>query len=223
MIRRYPAGLMFRTAIETRNIQLLRRLQASPLWSRIHPEMELPDGQTPLQLVTRRAEPGDSELLRLLLTHPRFDPSVEGNAALVQVIGREASEIVRLLLADPRVNPSITPQKADILRNGIGFHLEGQWLSIGFDFDAIYKQWRHDIPQLIVSVNHALDKEEIRLQAKNLTKLQVLEPHASMLPDITNTVATGFGLRKNKGTVANRLTKLKGNYYGPTRKNRRNN
>ena len=199
----------------------MRRLQASPLWSRIHPEMALPDGQTPLQRVTRRAEPGDAELLRLLLTHPRFDPSEQDNAALVQVVGREASEIVRLLLADPRVNPSITPQKADILRNSLGFHLEGQFSSIGFDFDAIYKQWRTDIPQLIASVNHALDKEVIRLQAKDLRSLQVLEPHDQMLPNITNTVATEFGLRKNKGTVANRLTKLKGNYFGPARETRR--
>ena len=217
MIPRYPAQLMFRQAMETRNIQLLRRLQASPFWSRIHPEVSLPSGQTPLQLLTQRAEPGDSEFLQVLLTHPRVDPSVEEDDALrniIQVGGPESVEMARILLADRRVNPGMTPQKVDILRN-----------SLFFDFDKVWQRWGPYFLQIRVSLHHALDKELIRLQAKNLTKLQVLESHASMLPNITNTVATYSGLRKNYGTVANRLNKLKGNYFGPkreTRKQRRN-
>jgi hypothetical protein len=145
---------------------------------------------------------GHTEVVRLLLADERVDP--DRDDILLHACQRGFTEVVRLLLADPRVNPSITPQRANILAT-----------SVTLPFDSLVAQYRHDVPQLRVSVNHALDKAQLKQTAKNLTKIQTLEKHEYMNPNIANTIGTFAGQRNRSKTIANSLRNLKGTYYGP--------
>jgi hypothetical protein len=93
--------------------------------------------------------------------------------------------------------------------------------------DTIVRQWAPNVPlpvwraptkrsQILSSVNHALEKEAIRLTAKNLVRIQTLEKHNKMIPNIANTISTFAGPSNRRKTITNRLSNLKGNYYGPT-------
>ena len=117
---------------------------------------------------------------------------------------------MKLLLADPRVNPEITAQKAHILRT-----------SKTLDLDTIVRKWTPNVPQILSSVNHALEKEAMRHTAKNLVRIQTLEKHNKMIPNIANTISTFVGPSNRRKTITNRLSNLKGNYYGPKRKTSR--
>jgi hypothetical protein len=57
-------------------------------------------------LVNTVCKKGQIPLLKLLLTDPRIDPSVESNAAIRTASQYGQAEVVKLLLADPRVDPS---------------------------------------------------------------------------------------------------------------------
>uniref|UniRef100_A0A6C0JXA3 Uncharacterized protein n=1 Tax=viral metagenome TaxID=1070528 RepID=A0A6C0JXA3_9ZZZZ len=50
---------------------------------------------------------GYVELIRLLLTDPRFDPSFRDNEAIQLAVLYGRTDVVRLLVADPRVDSSI--------------------------------------------------------------------------------------------------------------------
>jgi hypothetical protein len=153
---------------------------------------------------------GNVEIVRLLLADPRVDPSVDENRTLHRASLGLYTEVVRLLLADPRVNPSITPQKAHVLRT-----------NLTIDFDAIVKQYRFDDLQLIISVDHLLEKEVLRETAKGLVKLQTLEKHEDMNPNVVNVMSTFSGQRNHRNTITQSLYKAKGNYFGPARPQRK--
>jgi hypothetical protein len=152
----------------------------------------------------------NDEIVRLLLADPRVDPSVHDNRALHRALLGLYTEVVRLLLADPRVNPRITPQKAHVLRT-----------NLTIDFDAIVKQYRHDDLQLITTVDHLLEKELLRETAKGLVRLQTFEKHEEMNPNVINTMSTFSGQRNRRNTITQSLYKAKGNYFGPTRAQRK--
>lgn len=154
---------------------------------------------------------GHTEILRLLLADPRMGPSVYENRALRMAMISLHTEVVRLLLADPRFNPRITPQKAHVLQT-----------NLTIDFDKLIKQYRHKESQLIISVDHLLEKEVLKETAKGLVKLQTLEKHEEMNPNVVNTMSTFSGNRNRQNTITRSLYKLKGNYFGPKRENRKN-
>jgi hypothetical protein len=153
---------------------------------------------------------GYTEIARLLLADPRVDPSIKRNQILQIASRRGYTEIVRLLLADPRVNPRITPQKAHILRT-----------NITIDFAGIIQQYKTDSAQLLISLDHALEKELLKKTAKNLVGVQSLEAHNTIIPNIANTVATFSGNRNRKNTITRSLYKAKGNYFGPAKAHRK--
>ena len=152
----------------------------------------------------------NTEVVRLLLADPRVDPSVHSNRALHRALISLHTEVVRLLLADPRVNPRITPQKAHMLRT-----------NLTIDFSKIIKQYRYKEEQLIVSVDHLLEKELLRETAKGLVRLQTFEKHEEMNPNVINAMSTFAGPRNRWNTITNSLYKTKGNYFGPTRAHRK--
>ena len=152
----------------------------------------------------------NTEVVRLLLADPRVDPSVHDNLALHRALISLHTEVVRLLLADPRVNPRITPQKAHILRT-----------NLTIDFYYLTKQYRHKEWQLITTVDHLLEKEVLRETAKGLVKLQTLEKHKEMNPNVVNVMSTFAGNRNHRNTITNSLYKTKGNYFGPARATRK--
>jgi ankyrin repeat protein len=148
-------------------------------------------------------EKGYTEILRIILAYPSEELSED---ALQVACENGHTEILRLLLEDPRFNPNITEEKANILRT-----------NVTINFDAIVNQYRHDLPQLLVSVNHALEKEILRKSAKDLTRIQALEQHIQMNPNISNTISAFSGPRNHRNTITRSLYKVKGNYFGPTR------
>ena len=89
------------------------------------------------------------------------------------------------------------------------------------DLDTIVRKWTPNVPQILSSVNHALEKEAMRHTAKNLVRIQTLEKHNKMIPNIANTISTFVGPSNRRKTITNRLSNLKGNYYGPKRKTSR--
>lgn len=113
-------------------------------------------------------------------------------------------EVIILLLSDPRVNPKITPEKANLLRTSLTINL-----------DEIIQQYEDDLPQFILSVDHALEKELTKQTARNLKNIQVLEQHNKMYPNIANTMGTFSGSRNRRNTITNSLYRMKGNYFGP--------
>ena len=153
---------------------------------------------------------GYTELVRLLLADPRVDPSYDDNEALGNAIFYKNIEIARLLLADPRVNPRITPQKAHELRT-----------NLTIDFATILPQYKYDLPQLFVSVDHALEKEILKKTAKRLLPLQTFEKHEDMNPNVVNVMSTFSGNRNRRNTITQSLYKAKGNYFGPARAQRK--
>ena len=153
---------------------------------------------------------GYTELVRLLLADPRVDPSIDDNDSLSDAIIYKNIEIARLLLADPRVNPRITPQKANELRT-----------NLTIDFVTIFQQYKNDLPQLFVSVDHALEKEMLKKTAKRLLPLQTFEKHDEMNPNVVNTISRFSGNRNHKNTITRSLYKAKGNYFGPVRSQRK--
>ena len=181
--------------------EIVRLLLADP---RVDPSVE---EQNAIESACSR---DNAEIVRLLLADPRVDPSVNHNRALRRAMVSLHTEVVRLLLADPRVNPRITPQKAHVLRT-----------NLTIDFDKLVKQYRHNESQLIISVDHLLEKELLRETAKGLVKLQTLERHEEMNPNVVNTMSTFAGPRNHRNTITRSLYKLKGNYFGPTRENRK--
>ena len=50
---------------------------------------------------------GDIELVKLLLSDPRVDPSADNNFAIKKAAENGHYKIVKLLLNDPRVDPSV--------------------------------------------------------------------------------------------------------------------
>jgi hypothetical protein len=152
----------------------------------------------------------NAELVVLLLADPRVDPSVHENLALHRALTGFYTEVVRLLLADPRVNPRITEQKAHVLRT-----------NLTIDFDAIVKQYRYDESQLMLSVDHLLEKELLKEKAKGLVQLQTLEKHEDMNPNVINTMSMFSGNRNRRNTITQSLYKTKGNYFGPSRATRK--
>jgi hypothetical protein len=185
------------------NAEIVRTLLA---YESVDPSAEDNDGNDGL---AEACGAGHTEVVRLLLADERVDPNRED--ILLHACRQGFTEVLRLLLADPRVNPSITPQRANILAT-----------SVTLPFDSLVQQYRYDVPQLRVSVNHALDKAQLKQTAKNLTKIQTLEKHEYMNPNIANTLGTFAGQRNRSKTIANSLYKAKGNYFGPrrTRKHR---
>jgi len=93
--------------------------------------------------------------------------------------------------------------------------------NLTIDFEKLMKQYRHKEEQLIVSVDHLLEKELLKETAKGLAKLQTLEKHEEMNPNVVNVMSTFSGQRNHRNTITNSLYKLKGNYYGPSRAQRK--
>lgn len=153
---------------------------------------------------------GNTEVVLLLLADPRVDPSVHDNLALHMALLSLRTEVVRLLLADPRVNPRITPQKAHVLRT-----------SLTIDIEKLMKHYQRKEEQLIISVDHLLEKELLKETAKGLVKLQTVERHEVLNPNVVNVMSTFSGQRNHRNTITNSLYKLKGNYYGPSRAQRK--
>ena len=87
---------------------------------------------------------GRTDVVRLLLTDPRVDPSTGDQFACKDAVQHGYTEIVRLLLADPRVFPAIRPETAKMLHT--------------FDLDPYVQKYGNDVPQFLRSVTHALDK-----------------------------------------------------------------
>ena len=184
--------------------ELVRLLLADP---RVDPSVE---EQNAIESACTKID--NEEIVLLLLADPRVDPSVHDNRALHRASIGLYTEVVRVLLADPRVNPRITPQKAHVLRT-----------NLTIDFEKLVKQYRHKEEQLITTVDHLLEKEVLRETAKGLVSLQTLERHEEMNPNVVNVMSTFSGQRNHRNTITNSLYKLKGNYYGPTRKSTRKN
>ena len=153
---------------------------------------------------------GHTEVVKLLLSDPRVDPSAEDQEAIRFAIENGNTTVLKLLLADPRVNPEITAQTAQILRT-----------SKTLDLDTIVREWAPNLPQILSSVNLALEKEVVRHTAKNLVRIQTLEKHTKMIPNIANTISLFAGTSNRRKTITNRLSNLKGNYYGPKRPRRK--
>ena len=181
--------------------ELVRLLLADP---RVDPSVEEQNA------IESACTSGNAEVVLLLLADPRVDPSVHDNRVLYRAVVSLHTEVVRVLLADPRVNPRITPQKAHILQT-----------NLTIDFEKLVKQYRHKEEQLIVSVDHLLEKEVLRETAKGLVKLQTLEKHKEMNPNVVNVMSTFAGPRNHRNTITQSLYKAKGNYFGPTRKSRK--
>ena len=190
-----------RTTCSNGNTEIVRLLLADP---RVDPSAE---DQAAIETACAR---GNTEIVLLLLADPRVDPSVHENRALRNAVVSLHPEVVRLLLADPRVNPRITPHKAQVLRT-----------NLTIDFDTLVKQYRHKESQLILSVDHLLEKEALKEKAKGLAKLQTLERHEDMNPNVVNTMSTFSGKRNHRNTITQSLYKAKGNYFGPARATRK--
>ena len=182
--------------------ELVRLLLADP---RVDPSVE---EQNAIESACTKID--NEEIVLLLLADPRVDPSVHDNRALHRASIGLYTEVVRLLLADPRVNPRITPQKAHILQT-----------NLTIDFEKLVKQYRHKEWQLITTVDHLLEKEVLKETAKGLVKLQTLERHEVMNPNVVNVMSTFSGQRNHRNTITNSLYKLKGNYFGPARATRK--
>jgi hypothetical protein len=190
-----------RIACANGHTELVRILLTDP---RVDPSVEEQDA---IKSVCLR---DNAELVLLLLADPRVDPSVDDNIALHRALTGFYTEVVRVLLADPRVNPRITEQKAHVLRT-----------NLTIDFDTLVKQYRYKESQLIISVDHLLEKEVLKEKAKGLVKLQTLERHEDMYPNLINTMSTFSGQRNRRNTITQSLYKTKGNYFGPTRAQRK--
>jgi ankyrin repeat protein len=190
-----------RMACASGHTELVLLLLADP---RVDPSVEEQDA---IQSACSR---DNAEVVVLLLADPRVDPSVHENLALHRALTGFYTEVVRLLLADPRVNPRITQQKAHVLRT-----------SLTIDFDAIVKQYRHNESQLMLSVDHLLEKELLKETAKGLVQLQTLEKHEDMNPNVINTMSMFSGQRNRRNTITQSLYKTKGNYFGPSRAQRK--
>ena len=61
---------------------------------------------TPKYLLGRACRMRHVDIIWILLTDPRVDPSVENNEAIHEASEYGHTEVVKLLLADPRVDPS---------------------------------------------------------------------------------------------------------------------
>jgi ankyrin repeat protein len=185
----------FRSACAKGQTEIVRLLLTDPRVVPDHPEA-----------LDSVCEKGYTEILRIMLAYPSEELSEYAEDALQVACEKGHTEILRLLLEDPRFNPNITEEKADILRT-----------NVTIQFDTIVNHYRHDLPQLLVSVNHALEKEILRKSSKDLTRIQALEQHIQMNPNISNTISSFSGPRNHRNTITRSLYKAKGNYYGPTR------
>jgi len=152
-------------------------------------------------------------VVRLLLSDPRVDPSARGQAAFRTVmLSSNSNKILWLLLQDPRVNPRMTPEKAKILRT-----IPSKVL------DALRKQavYTHqDSAQFLVSLDHLLDKTLVKARASTLRSLRMTEG----LGDLPSNLHTHVGhivSGKVGPNAQSQLTQLKGNYFGPMRRTRK--
>lgn len=191
-----------RSACTRGNTEIVRLLLAHP---RVDPSADEQDA------IRSAIKNGHTEIVRLLLADPRVDPYVDDEDLTMEIACNGLHyEVVRLLLEDPRINPRINEKKAYILRT-----------NQTIDFPKMIYQHKNDFQQLLVSVDHALEKELLKTTAKGLVKLQTFEKHEEMNPNVINTMTTFAGPRNHRNTITNSLYKLKGNYYGPTRDNKK--
>jgi len=154
------------------------------------------------------------EVVLLLLQDPRVDPSAHEQAAFRSaILSSDSGAILRMLLQHPKVNPTITPEKASILQTMPSRTLEHLRRKSIHPYD-----WN----QLIVSVDHWLDKTLIQKKARNLQSLRRSERYG--LGNLPNNVRTHIGkivAGKVGPNLQSQIDQLKGNYYGPRRQTRR--
>ncbi|PRP82354.1 putative ankyrin [Planoprotostelium fungivorum] len=74
----------------------------------ILPKLTLQDNKD----IQPAAEHGHHNIVQLLLTHARVDPSTNDNEAIREAASNGHIEVMRLFLADPRVDPSANDQIA---------------------------------------------------------------------------------------------------------------
>ena len=150
------------------------------------------------------------ELAKLLLDDPRVDPS---KGALLSAVHNQDEDIIRLLLKDPRVYPGLTPLKAERL-DKLPAHR----------FLYLMDEYQYKPEYFLPALDHYLDKAVIRQKAQMLSRIQILQNHNVLPNNITNTLKTYAGVTRNgKPITRNTLLGLKGNFYGPMRRNTRKN
>ena len=185
-------------AVRKGNVDIVRLFLADP---RVDPSVD------DSVMLYNAVHSNNIEIVKILLADPRVDPSLHGQEALTVACYQYYTPIVRLLLADPRVNPRITPEKALILQT--------------IDVQELLHTYGTNIPQFLISVDNALEKESLRQTAKGLVRLQTLEAHNKIFPNIANRIGTFYGNRNRRKTISNSLENIKGNYYGPKREGRK--
>lgn len=164
---------------------------------------------------------GDLKILRLLLDDPRVYPlsdrelrtlitNIVYRGFVQQTDGRELVA-VRFLLADPKINPRMTPAKTRIL------------LTIPLpELRPIFYSHQNNLEQMLQSIDHLIEKKQIRKAAKNLKTLKATGKHG--FANLPNNVRlhTGSLLSGKVGpNLQSQIDQLKGNYYGPRKQTRK--
>lgn len=208
-----PANVPFEYIVDQGHTEIVRLLlqdgRANPAYL---------DRTTALSIA---AVKGNLEILRLLLDDPRIYPlSVRQRQELIANIlyrgfvertdGRELVG-VRFLLADPKINPRITLAKTRML------------LTIPLpELRPIIYSHLNDFEQMLQSIDHLIEKKQIRNAAKNLKTLKTVEKHGfGNLPENVR-LHTGSLLSGKVGpNLQSQIDQLKGNYYGPRKHTRK--
>jgi len=164
---------------------------------------------------------GHLQIAKLLLDDPRVYPfsarelqrllttSIRHNF-LEQTDGRELV-VVRFLLANPKINPRMTPAKSRILST----------IPIS-ELKPIFYSYLYDYEQMLQSIDHLIEKKQIRKTAKNLQTLKSVQKHG--FANLPNNVRLHIGsvLSGKVGpNLQSQIDQLKVNYYGPKKQQTR--
>jgi len=94
---------------------------------------------------------------------------------------------------------------------------------------SILDQYYEDLPQFITSINHYVEKEKIKRDAKQLMALKLSKIGNKAPTNISRKIEKhlGFNIARPAGNNAGpgidkKLFNLRGNYYGPKKSRRRN-
>jgi hypothetical protein len=129
---------------------------------------------------------------------------------LEQTDGRELV-VVRFLLADHKINPRMTPAKSKILST----------IPIS-ELKSIFYSYLYDYEQMLQSIDHLIEKKQIRKAAKNLKTLKSVQKHGfANLPNNIRLHTGSFLSGKVDKNLQSQIDQLKVNYYGPRKQTRK--